>query len=193
MSCKELIDSLRKTADERILEIRQESERDAAAARDEVARRLAQQRGDAERKRDAGRREALAHALSAANNRARSVRLSAEQAISGQLRDAARSSLASLRTAGYEAVFERLARELPSNSWETVRVNPADVALARTLFSGAEIVPDPAITGGLDAADGSIRIVNTFEKRLERAWGDMLPVLIEEVYREVSDGTPAGS
>jgi vacuolar-type H+-ATPase subunit E/Vma4 len=76
-----------------------------------------------------------------------------------------------------------------------VRVNPEDVALAGKYFPGAEIIPDRNITGGMDAstADGTIRIINTFEKRMERAWTDMLPVLIKDVYQEVSDGAPAAS
>ena len=46
------------------------------------------------------------------------------------------------------------------------------------------------ITGGMDAAmeDGTIRVINTFEKRLELAWADLLPLLISDVYQEVSDG-----
>jgi V/A-type H+-transporting ATPase subunit E len=43
------------------------------------------------------------------------------------------------------------------------------------------------------AEGGAIRVVNTLEKRLERAWREMLPLLIKDVYQEVSDGTPAGS
>ena len=46
------------------------------------------------------------------------------------------------------------------------------------------------ITGGMDAetADGAIRVVNTFEKRIERAWADLLPLLIKDVYQEATDG-----
>jgi len=29
--------------------------------------------------------------------------------------------------------------------------------------------------------------VNTFEKRLERAWTEMLPEIIKDVYRELSE------
>jgi hypothetical protein len=29
---------------------------------------------------------------------------------------------------------------------------------------------------------GKIRVINTFEKRLERAWVDMLPGLLKETY-----------
>jgi vacuolar-type H+-ATPase subunit E/Vma4 len=71
-----------------------------------------------------------------------------------------------------------------------VRVHPADIDLARKHLSDAEIVPVETITGGMDAAmeDETVRVINTFEKRLELAWADLLPLLISDVYQEVSDG-----
>jgi vacuolar-type H+-ATPase subunit E/Vma4 len=193
MSCKELITSLKKAADERVLLIRQEAEQEAGAAKADVARRLEQRRDEAKRREAAAQRDANAQALSAANNRARQIRLMAEKEFSARLEAAAVSSLPALRKAGYEAAFGKMARELPALAWHTVRVNPGDVALAGEYFPGAEIVPDRNITGGMDVStrDGSIRVINTFEKRLERAWSDMLPLLIRDVYGEGPDGTPA--
>jgi vacuolar-type H+-ATPase subunit E/Vma4 len=195
MSCKELIESLRKTADERIRLLQQEAEREAGAVQADVARRLEQLRGDMDMKQAASGREAIVQALSAANNQARVIRLSAEKKLSARLQIIAASSLGALRKVDYEAAFGKMARELPALVWHTVRVNPEDVALAGKYFPGAEIIPDRNITGGMDAstADGTIRIINTFEKRMERAWTDMLPVLIKDVYQEVSDGAPAAS
>jgi len=195
MSCKELIDSLKKAADERVLLMRQEAEQEAAAAKADVARRLEQRRDEAKRREAAAQRDANAQALSAANNRAREIRLMAEKELSARLEAAAVSSLPALRNTGYETAFGKMARELPALAWHTVRVNPGDVALAGTYFPGAEIVQDRNITGGMDAStkDGSIRVINTFEKRLERSWSDLLPLLIRDVYGEVSDGTPAAS
>jgi len=195
MSCKELIDSLKKAADERVLLMRQETEREAGAVKADVARRVGHLRDEAKGKEAAAQRDANTQALSAAISRAREVRLLAEKELSARLEAAAVSSLTALRKADYETVFGKMARELPALAWHTVRVNPGDVALAGKFFPGAEVVPDGNITGGLDASikDGSIRVINTFEKRLERAWSDMLPLLIRDVYREVSDGTPAAS
>jgi len=195
MSCRELIDSLKKAADERVLLMRQEAEREAGAAKADVARRLEQRRDEAKRREAVVQRDANARALSAANNRARGIRLSAEKELSARLEAAAASSLPALRKAGYETAFEKMARELPVLAWHTVRVNPGDIALAEKYFPGAEIVPDLNITGGMDVStkDGSIRVINTFEKRLERAWSDMLPLLIRDVYGEGSDGTSAAS
>lgn len=195
MSCKELIDSLKKAADERVLLMRQEAEREAGAAKADVARRLELLRNEARTKEAAAQRDANAQALSAANNRAREIRLMAGKELSSRLLAAAASSLPGLRKAGYEAAFGKLSRELPALAWHTVRVNPGDIALAGKYFPGAEIVPDRNITGGMDAStkDGSIRVINTFEKRLERAWSEMLPLLIKDVYGEGSDGTLAAS
>jgi V/A-type H+/Na+-transporting ATPase subunit E len=193
MSCKELITSLKKAADEKVLVIRHEVEQEAGAAKADVARRLEQRRDEAKKKEAAALRDANAQALSAANNRAREIRLAAEKELSARLEAAAASSLSALRKTGYETAFRKMAQELPALAWHTVRVNPEDVGLAKKYFPGAEIVPDPKITGGMDVSmkDGSIRVINTFEKRMERAWSDMLPLLIRDVYGEGSDGTPA--
>jgi flagellar biosynthesis/type III secretory pathway protein FliH len=40
----------------------------------------------------------------------------------------------------------------PTFTWKTVRVNPEDVALAREQFPGAEVLADPGVIGGLEAA-----------------------------------------
>jgi len=194
MSCKELIDSLRKGADERISKLWEDAEHEAGAARADIARKLGQQRGDGEKQLAAAARIAEVKALSEANNQARALRLAAEKELADQLLAAALSSLRALRTRDYEAVFGRLSRELPALAWQTVRVNPDDVALAKRIFPDAAVVGDRNITGGVDAAteDGAIRVVNTLEKRLERAWSELLPGLIRDVYEEAGHGAPAG-
>ena len=42
---------------------------------------------------------------------------------------------------------------------------------------------DPAITGGLKVmgGDGRLTVSNTLETRLERAWPDLLPAMVEEL------------
>ncbi len=196
MSCKELIASLRKAADERVRLLWQEAEREAGAIEAAAAQRLEKLRQDIGEKRSVYARDKAVQAVSEAERRARQVRLSAEKALSSRLYDIARSSLHELRGKDYEAVFGKMARELPALAWRTVRVNPADRLLAGKHFPDAEIVADSKITGGMDASteDGAVRIINTFEKRLERAWGDMLPELIGDVYQTgASDGVTAAS
>ena len=53
-------------------------------------------------------------------------------------------------------------------------------------FPDAEILFDKAITGGLEAISdgGEVRVVNTFEKRLERMWEEMLPEIMKEVMEQ---------
>jgi len=80
-----------------------------------------------------------------------------------------------------------MAAEIPPLPWKTVRVNPEDVGIARKHFPGAVIITDEGISGGMDVmtGDGKIRVINTLEKRLERAWGDILPHLMKEDYEAV--------
>ena len=193
MSCKELIESLRKGADERVRALWQDAESEAAKIREDIIRRLAQLREDISRKETILVRDRIAQALSDADNRARIFKLSAEQDLSDRLFAVARSNLRLLRNAAYEALFADLARELPALSWQLVQVHPDDVVLAKKYFPGAEIVADPRITGGMDASarDGTIRVINTFEKRLDRAWSALQPLLIREAYKEVENGTPS--
>jgi len=193
MSCKELIESLRQRADERVSKLWADAEGEAGVARADVARRLGQLRADGEKHLAAATRAAEVKALSEANNRARAVRLSAEQELARRLRAIATALLSTLRTGGYETAFGRMAREIPALEWETVRVHPDDAAAAGKIFPGAAIVSDRAISGGVDASaeDGSIRVINTLEKRLDRAWDELLPLLIKDVYEETDDGAPS--
>lgn len=195
MSCKELIHSLRTAADERVRLLWQEAEKKAADLRAETARKLVQLRNDLEKSRIASVHEQSSAAVAEAQNKARLLRLSAEQELSRRLYQIAAGSLPALRGSNYEQIFTHMAEELPALDWKSVTVNPADAALARARFPRAAIIPDGNISGGLDVstADGSIRIINTFEKRLERAWREMLPGLLKDARREVTDGTPAVS
>ncbi len=194
MSSKELIESLRKVCDEKTRSIWKEAEAEAEKIRAEVARKLDRLREETARIEAVGATEKIAQAVSEANNEARRLRLSVEKALSDRLFSFAASSLSRLRNERYPHVFETLARELPPLLWQSVRVNPEDIDLAKKYFPAAEIIPDKTIVGGMDAMTdaGKVRVINTFEKRLERAWvEDMLPGLIEDCYEEMSGhGTP---
>jgi V/A-type H+-transporting ATPase subunit E len=184
MGCKELIESLRRAADERIKLIWKEAEGEADKIRAEVSHRLDQLRESSSRTESLAATAAQVAAVSEANNRSRTNLLTAEKALSDRLFSVALSSLHRLRNSGYQETFGKMARELPPLAWKTVRVNPADVGLAKSIFTGAAIIPDKTIAGGVDAMTdgGKIRVINTFEKRLERAWVDMLPGLLKETY-----------
>lgn len=191
MSSQELIESLRRAGEEKARLMREEAEREAEDLRLAVSRKVEELRRRYADQLAAASREESQNALAEAGRRARAIRLDAERTLSDRLFLLARASLNRLREDGYSAVFEKLAAELPPMPWKLVRVHPADAVLARKCFPDAEIVPVETITGGVDAEvdGGKVRIVNTLEKRLERSWGELLPHLIRDVYREVPDGT----
>lgn len=188
MGCKELIESLRAAGDERVKAMRLEAEQEAERVRAEAGRRIAEVRADHAAKRSAA---AAAHAeqyLAEANGTVRQKKLLSERALADRLYGLARSSLPALRNVGYRDMFTSFAQELPRFTWRTIRVNPDDGALAREHFPDAEILFDKAITGGLEAMsdDGQVKVVNTFEKRLERMWEEMLPEIMKEVMERCS-------
>jgi len=193
MGCEELIEALRKEADEKVRDIWVEAEKEAGKVRADISLRLETLRqGIAAEKSSEEESEKV---LLEAQNRVKMTRLTSEDMLCSRLYSLAASSLHILREQGYEDIFRKLALELPSFGWRKVRVNPDDPILAQKLFSGAEVITDSNITGGmeLESEGGGIWVVNTLEKRLERAWPLMLPALMEKIYREVSkNGTPPG-
>jgi V/A-type H+-transporting ATPase subunit E len=190
MSSKELIESLRRSGDEKIRLLRQEAEQEAGAVRTTATARIEGLRKRYADQLSAATGEETIRALAEAANRARALKLAAEKVLSERLLSSSRAALQQLRGATYPAIFEKMVLELPSLAWNLVRVHPADVNLARKYFPEAEIVPVETITGGIDVTirDGTIRVINTLEKRLERAWNELLPPMVKDAYREISDG-----
>ena len=188
MGYKELIGSLRKESEEKVLLIWQEAEAEAEKIRAEAREKIQKMRKQYDRIQASAVKEQTEGILAEADKRARMIKLSAEKSLADRLYLIAVSSLHLLRNEGYKTVFKALIQELPDQKWHTVRVNPEDAELVKTFFPDSEIIPDGNITGGLDVTtgDGRARIINTFEKRLERAWMDMIPGLIRDVYKEVS-------
>jgi vacuolar-type H+-ATPase subunit E/Vma4 len=195
MSSRELIDSLRRAGDEKVCALWREAEDEAGTIRAEIETRIDRMRADSGRVLAARVDALMTAAISEAKSRARLSKLTAEKTLSGRLFSAASLAIQWLRDDRYPALFEKLALEFPSLDWQVVRVNPGDVGFAKKYFPKAEIVPDEKITGGVDATaeGGAIRVINTFEKRLERSWMDLLPELIKDVYQEVSSGAPSAS
>ncbi len=194
MGCEELIESLRKEAEEKVREIWREAEEEAGLIRANVSGRLdAMGRERPDRKSS---EEEVRDILLEAENKARGIRLEAEDKLSARLYCLALSSLGFLREEGYEEIFGKLVSELPSYEWRRVRANPLDFSLAKKYFPEAEITADKDITGGVavEGREGDVRVINTFEKRLERSWLQMLPDLLGDIRRELMDnGNPPES
>ena len=186
MGCRELIESLRKGGDEKIRLLWKDAESEADAVRADAVRQAAEIRGNHTKILAEAADEARRSVLSEAEREARALRLQAERTLSERLLSLARSQLKELRNAHYRNVFTMLAAEIPRLQWETIRVHPQDAETARRLFPESLIESDTAIRGGLEAESngGKIRVINTFEKRLERAWEGIIPLLIRDVYRE---------
>jgi len=184
MGYPELIAALEKECEEKILKIRQEAEAEAERIREEASKRIETMRGECDRDLSAALRTQTETVLSGAMGAARARRLAAEKELSASLYRIAGESLPALRNGRYKKVFESLARELPPGEWEVVKVRPDDEELAKNCFPGSEILKDDGISGGFEvtAKKGSIRIINTFEKRLDRAWAEMLPEIMKGVY-----------
>ena len=189
----EFIEALRREGEEKIRTICQEAEAEAERIRVDAAGRISRIRENLGRTHFIALKEQAGAIVSQADREARKVLLSAEKELSGRLYAAAVKALARLRENRYQEVFDALAHELPLYNWQVVRVNPHDEERAKEYFPGSEIISDEGITGGVDVIDkeGNIRVVNTFEKRLENAWMDILPELIKEVYGKIAEcGVP---
>ncbi len=187
MSYQELLSSLRQEADDKAEKFWREAKSGAEQARNEASAELDRIQAEHLRLQASAVRDATRHVLSAAEKNVRSMRLAAFSGLSERLSHHAACKLPQLRDQQYGELFDALVRELPPYAWETVRVNPEDTALAQRYFPEAKVVPDSLISGGMEVngGNGRIRIVNTFEKRLERGWPELLPDLIDMVSREI--------
>jgi len=164
-----------------------EAETGAERIREETSKRMEKMRSEYDHDLSTAVRTRTETLLSEAGSAARAVRLSAEKELSARLYRTARVSLHVLRDERYKDLFESLVRELPPGDWEVVKVGTDDLEIAKSCFPGSEIVEEKGISSGFEVITkgGNVRIVNTFEKRLERAWAEMLPEIMKGVYETV--------
>lgn len=188
MGYQELIDSLKKEGEKKAQDIRAETRAEADKITSETAGKIKQLREEFRKKETALIMKQGNEVLAAAENRARSIRLSAEESLSARLFELAGSMLHELRDARYATVFAALVKELPPSAWTEALVNQDDVSRTLLHFPGINIISDNRISGGIDVSgeNSRQRIINTFEKRLERAWEEILSSLIHEVRKEAS-------
>ncbi len=184
MGYKELIEALRREGDEKARAIWQEAEADAEKIRADASERIKRMQEEYSLMQSSTIKDQIEPILSEARQKADAIRLAAEKDMSVRLYHLTVSILNNLRDEGYSDVFFSLVKELPFCKWEMVKVNPEDEKIAKEYFPEAQIIADSSITGGLEvqAKDRKIRISNTFEKRLERAWMEILPGLMRDIY-----------
>lgn len=187
MGCKELIESLRAAASERVNAVWSEAAAEADNARAACAQEIDQAKEEAGRIMTTRVELIRSQALLETRKKERGLRLAADRKLADLLYSIAASRLRMVRDREYDAIFQALVQELPRLTWGSVKVHPDDVERARTFFPNVKITSAETISGGLEATsdDGLVTVVNTFEKRLERAWEGMLPELI----REATHGT----
>jgi vacuolar-type H+-ATPase subunit E/Vma4 len=188
MGYQELIASLRKEGAEKVKALHQETRAESEKIQDEAAEMIAELREEFRVKEEALEKSREERSLSAAQRTVRAIRLEAEANLADRLSGLALTCLHVLRQDNYEKTFEMLVHELPSTWWNEAVVHSDDEAMARTYFPNAEVVPDPAVIGGIEVyrQDRRQHVINTFEKRLERAWEELLPLIVRDIYRELS-------
>jgi len=188
MGYQELIASLRTEGEEKIKEIRDNAQADADKINAETADAIARIREEFREKQDTLGKHQEDNVLSSARDKARIIWLEAEQSLSERLFGLAQSCLDELRNDDYEKVFNSLCSEIPSVSWDEAAVNPDDEGMAHSYFPDTKILSDPSINGGIEVFRENRRqhIINTFKKRLERVWEEILPFISIDVYKETS-------
>ncbi len=187
MGYQELIESLRKEGEEKIQSVRNEANAEAEKIKTETAGQIQHLREGLQKKEAALTRSVAEEVRTEAEKKARELRLAEHNAVSERLFTVAESILSQLRDDRYPETFAALVKELPSTEWDAVKVHSLDTAMAAEHFPGAQIIEDSQITGGMEVSrdEGRRSIINTFEKRLERAWEEILPLLLNEVEKEL--------
>lgn len=182
MGYKELIEALREEGEKKVKEIWREAEAGAEKIMKETESKIDELKREYERRFSLEAEKKRTSMLSEAAKEASRMRLDAEEYLSKRLFKVALEMLQSLRKENYREVFNSLLREIPNSDWVTVRVNPEDVVLAQSLLPGAKVISDDSIIGGfvIFNSDGNI-ITNTFEKRLERLWPEILPEILKTI------------
>jgi vacuolar-type H+-ATPase subunit E/Vma4 len=184
-----LIEDLRRKAAEDSEALWRDAKAEAEKCRLEAAREIEDRRARDSAQGAVTVRRLEEAAASRAQREAREILAKAATALAERLRGHARAELGRFRQEGADGLFEALATELPHRQWQRVSVNPADQQLARARFPQAEIVCNAGIAGGMvvEAEEGRIRVTNTLEARLETAWPDILPGLVEGILAETPD------
>lgn len=177
----ELIDALHGEGEEKLAALRRETDRALEEIRVDAANKENEIRERVKTKLNQAVQEEGRELMAAAAKKAAAVRLIAEKKLADRLYTLAAPLLKALRNKEYGGIFGELVRELPDYRWDIVTVHPDDLQIGAACFPDAKVVGDSRISGGLEvmSADGKVRVINTFDKRLELAWAALLPELIQ--------------
>lgn len=184
-----LFEHLRGVGEEKVKAIWQQAQAEVESHRREKESLLAE---ETKRHHQQGRQsleELGRDVMQAAEEKARHRRAEAETRLAERLYELAIKELPWLHDQCGKRLLSFCAEELPRVKWGLIRVNESEIDLARTLFPEARTVGEANISGGLiaESADGGITVINTLEKRLERAWPMILPELFRSLHQEKKD------
>lgn len=183
MSYEVLVKDLREKSSNRIREVWLEVETKAEDLRSLKRKELAKRQSEMLGQSKETRRKITAPIIQKAQRSALVMEDDFMLKLSERLYTLAFDKLVQLRRQNYESVFAELVGEVPDIVWEKIQVNPLDKELAISAFPDAEIKADPSITGGYIASGegGAYRVVNTLERRLEKGWPVILPLILKEI------------
>jgi len=181
-----LLEHLRALGEEKVTTIWQQAEAEVQRQKEEAAAVLAEER----RRHHLQELQALEifgrSLMRAAEEKSWQRRFEVETCLAQRLYELARTQLPWLREQCGSKLFKALAEELPKVKWRFLSVNEGEIDLGRRYFPEAQITVNADISGGLvaESEDGAIKVINTLEKRLERAWPQMLPELFRKIRQE---------
>lgn len=181
-----LLEHLRATGEERVRAIWRQAQAEAQDYQQEQEAVLAEKRAQCQLQ---GRQALLEFGralMVTAEEKAWLRQSEAEAQLAERLYQLAQKELPWLREQCGSRLLAAWVKDLPQVEWSRLRVSESEVALASSLFPEAEVTGDRSISGGFVATskDGRITVVNTLEKRLERAWPRILPELFRALLKE---------
>jgi vacuolar-type H+-ATPase subunit E/Vma4 len=193
MGESELKTALQLEGEMQIRDFWQQSEFAVAERRREVETELMQLRAETDHRLQAEVTELHSSLHFVAQTRAMECGLRAEATLEERLLLMAHKILPLLANTERATLWKALRKELPEADWTILKVHPADQQLAARDFPSAVIESEEALGGGLIAtsADGMIRIDNSLNCRLIRAWPDLLPKLLGELRKRVDNDETA--
>lgn len=181
MGYQELIDALIKEGEEKIRSIWQKANEESEKILLEKDKKILQIKESYERLKESLCEEKREKIMLESKKEARRIKLEVEKKFLEKIYNLSLSMLYHLREDCKFSVFKK---EIPEYKWDIVEVNNVDQTIAKELFPDSEILIDNSISAGLrvKTKDEKLHIDNTLEKRLERAWNQIIPELVKEIY-----------